>query len=120
MSSIIELLDIGGEGRYLDAWNLNHNRMKTLGPEKRSPIPRRIACGHSSFACELYVLDSVLVKAFVEVRCEHHTVVAGNTKEREKADPNGDTQVDRFDLKQFAHVGTKQTEVQKPVGAVQP
>lgn len=39
---LIELLDIGGEGRYLDAWNLNPNETKTLGSRKGTAIPRRI------------------------------------------------------------------------------
>jgi hypothetical protein len=36
------LLDIGGEGRYAKAWNLNPSRVKTLGPEKGAPIERHI------------------------------------------------------------------------------
>jgi len=36
------LLDIGGEGRYAKAWNLNPSRVKTLGPEKGTPIERLI------------------------------------------------------------------------------
>lgn len=36
-------LDVGGEGRYLDAWNINPSRFKTLGPERGQPIPRWIA-----------------------------------------------------------------------------
>jgi len=36
------LLDIGGEGRYVDAWNLNPSQVKTLGSDKGKPIPRLI------------------------------------------------------------------------------
>lgn len=35
-------LDIGGEGRYRHAWNLNPSRVKTLGQHKGKPIPRLI------------------------------------------------------------------------------
>jgi len=38
----IPLLDIGGEGRYESAINLNPRALKTLGPNKGSPIPNRI------------------------------------------------------------------------------
>lgn len=38
----IPLLDIGGEGRYVTALNLNPNAVKTLGPEKGQPIPNRL------------------------------------------------------------------------------
>ncbi len=35
-------LDIGGEGKHQDAWNLNPNPLKTLGPGRGEPIPRHI------------------------------------------------------------------------------
>ena len=35
-------LDIGGEGRYADAWNLNPSAVKTIGPNRGQMIPRRI------------------------------------------------------------------------------
>lgn len=35
-------LDIGGEGRHPEAWNLNISRLQTLGPEKGLPIRRWI------------------------------------------------------------------------------
>lgn len=38
----ISLLDIGGEGRYATALNLNPRAEKTLGPEKGQPIPNRL------------------------------------------------------------------------------
>jgi ubiquinone/menaquinone biosynthesis C-methylase UbiE len=37
------LLDIGGEGRNLRAWNLNPSRVKTIGRDAGHPIPRLIA-----------------------------------------------------------------------------
>lgn len=36
------ILDIGGEGRHPEAWNLNPSRVKTLGKAKGEPIPRLI------------------------------------------------------------------------------
>jgi hypothetical protein len=36
------ILDIGGEGRHPEAWNLNPRTRKTLGPHRGEPIPRLI------------------------------------------------------------------------------
>ena len=36
------LLDIGGEGRYSKAWNLNPGHVKTIGPQRGAPIERHI------------------------------------------------------------------------------
>ena len=33
-------LDVGGEGRYPEFWNVNPSRLKTLGCERGKPIPR--------------------------------------------------------------------------------
>tara|TARA_A100001391_G_scaffold196610_1_gene175513 strand:+ start:1449 stop:1877 length:429 start_codon:yes stop_codon:yes gene_type:complete len=38
----VALLDVGGEGRYATAMNLNPSAEKTLGPNKGQPIPNRI------------------------------------------------------------------------------
>lgn len=38
----IELLDIGGEGRYENAWNLNPRSLKTIGRDEGLEIPRHI------------------------------------------------------------------------------
>jgi len=35
-------LDIGGEGRHVDAWNLNPRPLRTCGPQRGEPIPRHI------------------------------------------------------------------------------
>lgn len=42
VTELPQLLDIGGEGRYAKAWNLNPSRVKTLGPHKGTPIERHI------------------------------------------------------------------------------
>ncbi|QDV47540.1 hypothetical protein Enr13x_74500 [Stieleria neptunia] len=39
---LIPLLDVGGEGRYATAMNLNPSAEKTLGPDKGQTIPNRI------------------------------------------------------------------------------
>ena len=36
------VIDIGGEGRHAEAWKLNLSPIKTLGPDRGSPIPRLI------------------------------------------------------------------------------
>ncbi len=42
MHNQIELLDVGGEGRHENAWNLNPRSLKTLGLDKGDAIPRHI------------------------------------------------------------------------------
>ncbi len=42
MRTKVELLDIGGEGRHENAWNLNPRSLKTLGRNKGVAIPRHI------------------------------------------------------------------------------
>jgi hypothetical protein len=37
------ILDIGGEGRHPAAWNLNPSSVRTIGPGRGQPIPRRLA-----------------------------------------------------------------------------
>lgn len=36
------VLDIGGEGRHSEAWNLNPSCVRTLGPRRGLPIPKLI------------------------------------------------------------------------------
>jgi ubiquinone/menaquinone biosynthesis C-methylase UbiE len=36
------VLDVGGEGRHPEAWNLNPSRTKTIGKYRGQPIPRHI------------------------------------------------------------------------------
>ena len=40
--SVVLRLDIGGEGRNEDAWNLNPSAVRTVGPHRGEHIPRRI------------------------------------------------------------------------------
>ena len=36
------VLDIGGEGRHPEAWNLNSSHVKTIGQDRGMPIPHHI------------------------------------------------------------------------------
>lgn len=36
------VVDIGGEGRHPEAWNVNPRQFKTFGPHRGDPIPRLI------------------------------------------------------------------------------
>lgn len=76
--------------------------------------------GHGGFASVLGILDVVLAEAFVEVGRDYDAVVAGDAEQSQETDPDGDAEVDRFDLEQLSHVRAKQTEVEEPLGAVQP
>ena len=40
--AVVFVLDVGGEGRYAEAWNLNPSAVKTFGPDRGPPIPRLI------------------------------------------------------------------------------
>jgi len=40
------MLDLGGEGRYPAAWNVNISLVKTAGPGRGEPIPRLIVARH--------------------------------------------------------------------------
>ncbi len=42
IDSPLPMLDIGGEGRYAEAWNLNPRTCKTRGRDQGKPIPRLI------------------------------------------------------------------------------
>ena len=55
-------LDIGGEGRYRNAWCLNPRSVKTLGPERGQPIPRLILGRADHIPCADGSLDCILVE----------------------------------------------------------
>lgn len=58
----ILILDIGGEGRYPDAWNLNPSAVKTLGPDRGQPIPRRIAGRAEAIPLPDKSVDKIIVE----------------------------------------------------------
>jgi len=80
MSILIEsrplrVLDIGGEGRHLDAWNLNPSAVRTCGPLRGEPIPRHLAGRADAIPTEDSAFDQVIVErtplraaAFAEIR----------------------------------------------------
>ena len=37
------ILDVGGEGRHSEAWNLNPSHVKTIGKNRGQPIPHHIS-----------------------------------------------------------------------------
>jgi len=55
-------LDIGGEGRYPKAWNLNPSRVKTIGVDLGTPIPRLILGRAESIPLPTQSVDLVIVE----------------------------------------------------------
>lgn len=56
------IIDIGGEGRHPQAWNVNPSPVRTLGPRKGMPIERHIA----GRAAELPFADNSIQTIIVE------------------------------------------------------
>ncbi len=56
------VLDIGGEGRHLNAWNLNPRTMKTIGPHRGQPIPRLIQGRAENIPLPNGSVDEVIVE----------------------------------------------------------
>ncbi len=56
------ILDIGGEGRHPEAWNLNPKRRKTLGHQRGEPIPRLIHGRGESIPLSDRSVDVVIVE----------------------------------------------------------
>ena len=56
------VLDIGGEGRHRDAWNLNPSPVKTCGPERGQPIPRWIEGRGDAIPLEDGVADVIIME----------------------------------------------------------
>lgn len=55
-------LDIGGEGRHVDAWNLNPSATKTLGPGKGSRIPRHVRGRADAIPLADHSVDRIIVE----------------------------------------------------------
>lgn len=69
------VLDIGGEGRHSEAWNLNPSCVRTLGPNRGSPIPKLILGRAEAIPLRNQSVDVILVErtplrieAFYEIR----------------------------------------------------
>jgi hypothetical protein len=56
------VLDIGGEGRHADAWNLNPSLCKTLEPGRGTPIPRLILGRADAIPLPSQSVDRVIVE----------------------------------------------------------
>ena len=55
-------LDIGGEGRHPEAWNINPCRVKTFGPERGAPIARLILARAERLPFATGSVDRVIVE----------------------------------------------------------
>src|SRR5690606_8692491 len=56
------VIDIGGEGRHPEAWNVNPSSVKTLGPGRGEPIPRHILGRSESLPLEDASVDLIIVE----------------------------------------------------------
>lgn len=56
------VLDVGGEGRHLQAWNLNPSRWRTFGAERGQPIPRLIQARADAIPLANATVDLVLAE----------------------------------------------------------
>ena len=56
------ILDIGGEGRHANAWNVNPSPVKTLGRDRGNPIPNWLPGRASEIPFPDRVVDLVIVE----------------------------------------------------------
>jgi hypothetical protein len=56
------VLDIGGEGRHEDAWNLNPRALRTVGSCRGEPIPRLILGRGEAIPLPDRIVDVVIVE----------------------------------------------------------
>ena len=56
------IVDIGGEGRYPEAWNINPSRCKTFGPRRGEPIPRLIRSRAEAIPLPDRYVDMIIVE----------------------------------------------------------
>ena len=56
------ILDVGGEGRHPEAWNVNVSRVKTVGPQRGEPIPRLIVARADTLPFAGGVASSVILE----------------------------------------------------------
>lgn len=56
------VIDIGGEGRHAQAYNVNPRQCKTYGPEKGLPIPRLVVGRSESIPLPERCADSIIVE----------------------------------------------------------
>jgi len=63
------VIDIGGEGRHREAWNINPRRFKTCGPERGQPIPRLIMARAQSIPLPDNCADEIIMERTPLSRC---------------------------------------------------
>ena len=56
------VLDIGGEGRHKEAWNVNPSAVKTLGPNRGALIHRRIPGKADAIPLPDHCADRIIVE----------------------------------------------------------
>jgi hypothetical protein len=56
------VLDIGGEGRHPEAWNLNCRQLRTLGPDAGRLIPRLILGRADAIPLQDGCVDEIIVE----------------------------------------------------------
>jgi len=97
------MLDIGGEGRHADAWNLNLSRVKTLGPERGAAIPRLILGRADAIPLPDGSVDRVIAERTPlrrEALCEIRRIIAadGTVVLRHARPPNLDPHRLAYDI----------------------
>jgi len=66
------------------------------------------------------VLYFVFLEGLFQVRAHHYAIIGGNTEQGKKADPDGNTQVDRVHLEQVSQVGSEKSDIHKPFLTIRP
>jgi hypothetical protein len=66
------ILDIGGEGRHPQAWNVNPSQWRTYGPSRGEPIPRWICGRADAIPLPDRVADVILVERTPLTRAACH------------------------------------------------
>jgi ubiquinone/menaquinone biosynthesis C-methylase UbiE len=56
------VLDIGGEGRHVDAWNLNPSKVRTFGPQRGERVPRLIVARGDAIPLADQSVDVIIVE----------------------------------------------------------
>lgn len=59
-------------------------------------------------------------KQLFQIGTDNDAVIAGDPEKRQETDPDGNTQVDRMNLKQISHISTGETEIEKPILTIKP
>ena len=63
------VVDIGGEGRHPEAWNVNPSSRRTCGPARGAPIPRLLRGRAEAIPLPDHVVDVIFVERTPLSRC---------------------------------------------------